>query len=60
MKPSRKAGNMNKDMPTRQPVAHIQPAPNNASIRRANGRAKRAFDLTGGVALSIVTAPIIA
>jgi lipopolysaccharide/colanic/teichoic acid biosynthesis glycosyltransferase len=59
VKPSRKAGNMNKDMPTRQPVAYIQPAPNNASIRRANGRAKRAFDLVAGVALSTVTAPII-
>jgi lipopolysaccharide/colanic/teichoic acid biosynthesis glycosyltransferase len=60
MKPSRKAGNMNKDMPTRQPVTHIQPAPNNASIRRANGGAKRAFDLVAGVGLSTVTAPLIA
>jgi lipopolysaccharide/colanic/teichoic acid biosynthesis glycosyltransferase len=30
-----------------------------SSIRYANGRVKRAFDLTAGVALSIVTAPII-
>jgi len=51
---------MNEDMPRWQPVAHSQPAPNSASIRRANGRAKRAFDLAAGVALSIVTAPIIA
>ena len=44
----------------RQPVAHSQPAPGGASIRYANGRVKRAFDLTAGVVLSIVTAPIVA
>jgi lipopolysaccharide/colanic/teichoic acid biosynthesis glycosyltransferase len=57
---SRKAGNMSEHMPRRQPVAHSQPAPGGASIRYANGRVKRAFDLTAGVVLSIVTAPIVA
>ncbi len=51
---------MNEDMPRQQPVAQSQPASNSASIRYANGRVKRAFDLAVGVALSIVTAPIIA
>jgi len=51
---------MSEDMPRRRPVAHSQPGPGGASIRYANGRVKRAFDLTAGVALSIVTAPIIA
>ena len=60
MKPLRKAGDMSEEMPGRQPVAHSQPALGGASIRYANGRVKRAFDLTAGVALSIVTAPIIA
>jgi lipopolysaccharide/colanic/teichoic acid biosynthesis glycosyltransferase len=46
-------------MPRRQLVTHSRSAPNSASIRRANGRVKRAFDLAAGVALSIVTAPII-
>jgi lipopolysaccharide/colanic/teichoic acid biosynthesis glycosyltransferase len=50
---------MNQDEPKQQPVDHNQPAPDGASIRRANGRVKRAFDLTAGVALSIVTAPVI-
>jgi lipopolysaccharide/colanic/teichoic acid biosynthesis glycosyltransferase len=51
---------MSQYMPRRQPVAHNEPAPGGASIRYANGRVKRAFDLAAGVALSIVTAPIIA
>jgi len=51
---------MSDDMLRRQPVAHSQPGPGGASIRYANGLVKRAFDLTAGVALSIVTAPIIA
>jgi len=51
---------MNEDMPRQQPVAQSQPASNSASIRYANGRVKRAFDLAVGVALSIATAPIIA
>jgi lipopolysaccharide/colanic/teichoic acid biosynthesis glycosyltransferase len=50
---------MNQDKPRQQPVDHNQPAPDSASIRHANGRVKRAFDLTAGVALSIVTAPVI-
>jgi lipopolysaccharide/colanic/teichoic acid biosynthesis glycosyltransferase len=59
VKPSRKPGNMSDDMLRRHPVAHSQPVQGDAPIRYANGRAKRAFDLTAGVALSIVTAPII-
>ncbi|MFZ2057572.1 MAG: sugar transferase [Acidimicrobiales bacterium] len=50
---------MNQDVPRQQRVTHSQPAPDSASIRRANGRVKRTFDLTAGVALSIVTAPVI-
>ena len=38
VKPSRKAANMNEYMPGRQPVAHSQPAPNSASIRRGMAR----------------------
>jgi lipopolysaccharide/colanic/teichoic acid biosynthesis glycosyltransferase len=41
-------------------VAYSRPAPGGTSVHYANGRAKRAFDLAAGVALSIVTAPIIA
>jgi lipopolysaccharide/colanic/teichoic acid biosynthesis glycosyltransferase len=51
---------MNGDEPRQQPVDHNQPAPDSASIRRANGPVKRAFDLTVGVTLSLVTAPITA
>jgi hypothetical protein len=47
---------MSEDMPRRQLAAHSQPAPGDASIRYANGRVKRAFNLAAGVALSIVTA----
>ena len=31
----------------------------NRSLKYANGRTKRLFDLTAGVALSIITAPVI-
>ena len=51
---------MSEDMPRRRPVAHSQPGPGGASIRYANGRVKRAFDLVVGATLSIVTAPLIA
>ena len=42
-----------------QSDAQNQPAADGQSMRYANGPAKRTFDLTAGVALSIVTAPII-
>jgi lipopolysaccharide/colanic/teichoic acid biosynthesis glycosyltransferase len=51
---------MNQETPRWQSVAHRQAAPNSVSICRANSRLKRAFDLTAGVVLSLVTAPIIA
>jgi len=49
---------MNQDMARRQPVAQSQRADGSGSIRYANGRLKRAFDLVAGLVLSIVTAPI--
>ena len=42
-----------------QSDAQNQPAADGQSMRYANGPAKRTFDLTAGVVLIIVTAPII-
>jgi lipopolysaccharide/colanic/teichoic acid biosynthesis glycosyltransferase len=42
-----------------QSNAPNQPAADHQSMRYANGRPKRIFDLTTGVVLSIITAPII-
>ncbi|MHB1510726.1 MAG: sugar transferase [Acidimicrobiales bacterium] len=51
---------MSEEMPWQPSLGRSNPAPEYASIRYANCRVKRAFDLTAGLWLSIVTAPIIA